>query len=221
MQVGREARGRVGGDRVMAAGAVTVEVRAEPRSCPLDSRAFTAPHRGRGSGCRNGARLDPGRQPDRDGLRLGRPHRHLRPRTVVGGEHLIVAAPGGCHLPCGNDEAAVEEAEVDLGREPPLPLGGVRADVGAREDGGGPHGARGAHRLRNHVAPADVERPAKLAERRRRGRPATRRGKPADPRRHRTACSRSRRRARRAGARSRLPRAPRRAPGCRGRAGRG
>ena len=76
---------------------------------------------------------------------------------------MVVARRGD--LSRRDDEVAVDEPEVELGREPPLPLDGVRADVGAREDGRGSHLARGPHRLGHHVAAAHVERGAEPAER--------------------------------------------------------
>ncbi len=73
---------------------------------------------------------------------------------------------GRSHLAGGNDEAAVNEAKIDLSRQPALACNGVRADVGAREDGCSPHLARGPQGLSDHVALTYVERTAKLSERR-------------------------------------------------------
>ena len=66
VQVGREPRGRVGGDRVVAAGAVAVEVRAQPGAGSLDARALAASAPVPSSlGARHRARLDAGRQANR------------------------------------------------------------------------------------------------------------------------------------------------------------
>ena len=85
---------------------------------------------------------------------------------MVGREHLVVVVAGRGDLARGNDVVAVDEAEVELGREPALPRDRVRADVGAREDGGRADRARRPHRLGHDLAPAHVERAAEPAERR-------------------------------------------------------
>ena len=65
-------------------------------------------------------RLDAVGQPDRPRRRHGRPPRHLRPGTVVRREDLVVVVARRGDLSGGDDEVAVDEAKVELGREPPL-----------------------------------------------------------------------------------------------------
>ena len=91
------------------------------------------------------------------GVGTRRPPRHLRPGAVVGREHLVVVVAGRGDLSRGNDVVAVDETEVELGREPALPRDRVRADVGAREDGGRADRARRPHRLGDDLAAAHLE----------------------------------------------------------------
>ena len=84
---------------------------------------------------------------------------------MVGREHLVVVVAGRGDLTRGDDVVAVDETEVELGREPALPLDRVRADVGAREDGGRADLARSLHGLGDDLAATHLERAAKPAER--------------------------------------------------------
>ena len=132
---------------------------------------------------------------------------------------MVVARRGD--LARGNDEVAVDETEVELGREPALPLDRVRADVGAREDGRRADLARGAHGLGDDLAATHVERTAEPAERgveigKRLGEERASAGGRAEARAADAVVEHEERQHA-----SRPPRPPPREPGCRARAGRG
>ena len=88
-----------------------------------------------------------------------------KPGAVVRREDLVVGRARRRRPPRRDDEARVDEPQVEHLREPALPLARVRAHVGAQEDGLGADAPHRLHRLRNDLAAANVERGPGLPQR--------------------------------------------------------
>ena len=144
--------------------AVAGETIGEPATSRLGARRLPARHDRRVSRARGRLRCRALWQANRARRPQGIALPGRQPGAVVRREHLVVRAARRRDLARRDDEARVDEPEVEHLPEPSFALARVRAHVGAQEDGVGTDAPHRLHRLRDDLAPSDVERCPRLAQ---------------------------------------------------------